>query len=453
MQRREFFRNAAIGAVGLGSFPVSARCAPLAGGKMGENVYDVAVIGGGTAGTAAAIQAARLGARTLVIESGSQLGGTMTTGGVNFPGLFYAWGKQIISGIGWELVCKTVETHGDSFPDFTAKNLPHWKYQVKLNEYLYACLAEEAALEAGVNLCYYCFPMEISRESAGGANWRISVAARDEVFGVRAKQIIDCTGNASAVHLAGFKRIREDEIQPGTLIFGISNYSLEAVDKAALKKAYAAAIKSGELESSDLWVGIIGVLKEGGFNSQHTLNANSATSELQTRTNISARKSFLRIYRFLKRQKGLENIKIDYVKTEAGVRGTYRIEGETVITAEDYASARAYPDSVCYSFYPIDLHVHNTVKPKMLESGKVPCVCLSAMVPKGSRDILAAGRCVSSDRLANSALRVQASCMAMGQAAAVAAALAATEGKSPADLDIGEIRKVLKKHNAIVPNV
>ena len=279
MQRREFFRNAAIGAVGLGSFPVSARCAPLAGGKMGENVYDVAVIGGGTAGTAAAIQAARLGARTLVIESGSQLGGTMTTGGVNFPGLFYAWGKQIISGIGWELVCKTVETHGDSFPDFTAKNLPHWKYQVKLNEYLYACLAEEAALEAGVNLCYYCFPMEISRESAGGANWMISVAARDEVFGVRAKQIIDCTGNASAVHLAGFKRIREDEIQPGTLIFGISNYSLEAVDKAALKKAYAAAIKSGELESSDLWVGIIGVLKEGGFNSQHTLNANSATSD------------------------------------------------------------------------------------------------------------------------------------------------------------------------------
>lgn len=58
------------------------------------------VVGGGTAGTIAAIQAGRAGCKTILLESGSQLGGTMTTGGVCFPGLFYAWGKQIVGGIG-----------------------------------------------------------------------------------------------------------------------------------------------------------------------------------------------------------------------------------------------------------------------------------------------------------------------------------------------------------------
>ena len=60
---------------------------------------DVLVVGGGTAGTIAAIQAARAGAKTLIVERGPQLGGTATTGGVSFPGLFDAWGKQIIAGI------------------------------------------------------------------------------------------------------------------------------------------------------------------------------------------------------------------------------------------------------------------------------------------------------------------------------------------------------------------
>ena len=69
----------------------------------------VLVVGGGTAGTIAAIQAGRVGASVLLVERNSQLGGTMTTGGVAFPGLFDAWGKQVIAGIGWELVKESVE--------------------------------------------------------------------------------------------------------------------------------------------------------------------------------------------------------------------------------------------------------------------------------------------------------------------------------------------------------
>lgn len=136
----------------------------------------------------------------------------------------------------WMGTCvKTVLMHGDSFPDFKAENLRHWKYQVKLNEYLYACLAEEAALDAGVDLLYYSFPLEIT-ENSGDAYWRIKVASRNETFDIGAKQIIDCSGSAAAASLAGFERMKESETQPGTLIFGISNYDFEALDKESLKK-------------------------------------------------------------------------------------------------------------------------------------------------------------------------------------------------------------------------
>ena len=108
-------------------------------------------------------------------------------------------------------------------------------------------------------------------------------------------------------------------------------------------------------------------------------------------------------------------------------------------------------DSLSYSYYPIDLHVTHGVSPKHLAEGVVATVPLRALIPKGSRNFLVAGRCVSSDRLANSALRVQASCMGMGQAAGAAAVLACSERKSPADLSIEELKKLIRKYGGIVP--
>ena len=78
--------------------------------------YDVIVVGGGTAGVVAAIQAGRAGVRTLLIEKNAMLGGTMTIGGINNPTHFFAWGRQVISGIGWELVHRTLAETGHPIP-------------------------------------------------------------------------------------------------------------------------------------------------------------------------------------------------------------------------------------------------------------------------------------------------------------------------------------------------
>ena len=159
----------------------------------------------------------------------------------------------------------------------------------------------------------------------------------------------------------------------------------------------------------------------------------------------------LRLLKFFKTIPGGENATIDRMMNETASRETYRIKGETMITVRDYTSGRVFDDALSYSFYPIDLHDENGVTPQHLTHGKVPTIPRGALIPKGSKNIMVAGRCVSSDRLANSAARVQASSMGMGQAAAVNAVLAARQKVSPGDVPLAEVHEELKKHGAIVP--
>ena len=177
----------------------------------------------------------------------------------------------------------------------------------------------------------------------------------------------------------------------------------------------------------------------------------SSTAATQTQANIAGRRSLLRLIRFVRTLPGCERAQVQRMMQETAVRETYRIVGQTLITCDDYTSGRRFDDAVCYSFYPVDLHDRHGVKPQPLSPGTVPTVPLGALVPQGSRNLLVAGRSVSSDRLANSALRVQASCMAMGQAAGAAAALAARARTSPTDVPLDEIRSLLRQHAAIVP--
>ena len=97
------------------------------------------------------------------------------------------------------------------------------------------------------------------------------------------------------------------------------------------------------------------------------------------------------------------------------------------------------------------IYIPGGVKPKPLKRGIVPTIPLGALIPKGSRNIMVAGRCLSSDRLANSGLRVQAPCMGMGQAAGVAASLAAKKGTTPLEVPLEEIHSLLEEHGQIVP--
>ena len=444
MLRRDFLKKAVCAVPTLGfSGCVSAEAKKLSA----EAEFDVMVIGGGTAGTVAAIQSARLGAKTLVVERASQLGGTMTVAGVNFPGLFHIDGKQVIAGIGWELVCKAIRENGDSLPEFK-KRKEHHLNQVRLNEYLYACIAEEEALKAGAEILYYTYPEKIEDVGNGYRVYLTSSFGGGFVF---AKKIIDATASASAAALAGFERMYSDRRQPGTLVFKICGYDPKNIDIVALNANYKAAIARGELGKKDLWTSIKHLVLERGENCLYVKDADNSTPVRFSHSNIQGRKILMRVFRFLKTQKGFENLKMDSVKTEVGVRETYRVVGEKIMTGEEYTTGKLFPDSLCYSYYPTDMHDMKGLKTTYLKEGVSPTIPLSVLTPKGAKNMLVAGRCASADRLANSAMRVQASCMAMGQVAGCVSALAAKANVANSALNLDEVRRMLVLNKAIVP--
>lgn len=452
LNRRAFL--AGVGAISAASATTLVKAAPAAPPASVE--ADVLVVGGGTAGTIAAIQAGRLGARTVLVEAGSQLGGTTTTAGVDYPGLFHAWGRQVIAGIGWELVTATVALNGDALPDFSkpidALKWRHWRHQVRLSGPLYAALAEEACVKAGVRLRYYESPVSVEPTATG---WKVRLVGKGTAVDVFARQLVDCTGNASVVGLAGLPRLREKTTQPGTLIYKLGGYELGSpglgkAELAALQEKVKAAVKEGKLLPTDMG-SVAGFLNSGGENAMHVPGADSSTSESHTATNIKGRQSLLRVMRFLRAQPGFDKLCIKRLQPETGVRETWRIVGETMVTEKDYVSGRLFEDAVAYSFYPIDLHVDGGVKPRYLAKGTLPTVPRGALIPKVSRNLQVAGRCLCSDRLANSALRVQASCMAMGQAVGANAALAVQSGETPSRVPLEAVRKALREHGAVVP--
>jgi len=410
---------------------------------------DILVVGGGTAGSIAAIQAGRTGHQVTLLECQSRLGGTVTTGGVAFPGLFFAWGKQVISGVGWELIQNVVEMNGDSLPNFSVPHgREHWKHQVRINPYLYAMLLEEKCLEAGVSVRYYETPTSmVFRDN----HWYVETIGKGVRAQIKCKQIIDCSGNAIAASIAGYDLYKEKNTQPGTLMFTLGGYDFESLDLERLKVAYEMAIDRGELIRGEFRGDIVALLKEKGDNVQHILGADSTTSETHTSANIKGRESLLKHLRFLKKQPGLGKIKVVEMSTEAGIRETYRIDGLYRISYEDYTTGKTFPDSIAYSYYPVDLHNAEGVVPEQLREGIVPTIPLRALIPKRSQNFLVAGRSICSDQLANSGLRVQASCMAMGQAAGAAAALAIEKKVTPANLVINDLKKLIQSHGGIVP--
>ncbi len=191
----------------------------------------------------------------------------------------------------------------------------------------------------------------------------------------------------------------------------------------------------------------------------HVPGVDGSTSEGRTAAELAARSAMLRIIRFFRNDpssiaSGLGGFFIEHCAAECGIRETVTICGETCVTHHDYVTGRVWPDSICHSFYPIDLHNasgRGGIDTRYLTEGTLPTIPLGALLPRGSRQLLVAGRCACGDREANSAFRVQASAMAMGQSAGAAAALAALRAQDIRAIPFAEIRTLLQTHGAIVP--
>ncbi len=419
-----------------------------------KSEYDVVVVGGGTAGVVAAVQAGRAGARTLLVEKSGILGGAMTQEGINAPAHFFAWGRQVIGGIGWELVRRTLEETGQPVPTPEFTRDTGTPKHLTMDIMVFAALCDEAVLAAGVDLLFHTMPATVRFEEPG--RWRLTLCTKSGLREVDAKVLIDATGDANLVSLAGYEVVTPAVIQPATLQMRCSGYDPATLDYAALKAASERAIAAGELKSTDIsWSnsGPEAFLRRRGSNANHLHVAAAETSEGRSVVETEARQTVLRMYRFFRRQPGLENFRVDWICPQAGIRETVVIKGKQTVTTVDYEAGKVYDDAVCYAFYPIDEHLNDgrggNYRP--LKKPLVPTVPRGALLPAGSKFLIVAGRCLSSDREANSALRVQCPCMAMGQAAGALAVLSAQTGADPESVSLAELYRLLKQHGAIVP--
>ena len=249
--------------------------------------------------------------------------------------------------------------------------------------------------------------------------------------------------------MAGYDVLRETETQPGSLIFQIGGYDYDSLDLTKIPNEFHHVLRQNMIKNQP---------KSSSENTYvpygyvYVPGADSTTSESHSTANYKGRATLLALIRTLRTFPGCENLKILDLKTETAVRETYRIDGLYKITHDDYLAGKVFEDAISNSFYPIDLHREGkTIYQEFLEQNVVASIPLRALIPKKSKNFLVAGRCVSSDRMANSALRVQASSMGMGQAAAAAAVLANNLGVSPHDVPIEDLKKLLRNHGGILP--
>lgn len=426
--------------------------------------YDVIVCGGGTAGAAAGIKSARLGAKTLVVEQMSALGGTQSMGWVTPMMPNYLDGRQLSGGINTEIqsVHAQLTTESD-FPNA----------QVWYNPAALSLALEKMADEAGLERLY-CATLFDSRLENGRVK-TIRVAAKGGTLELAGKFFVDATGDAELAHLSGVPTESGDASginQPMTLRFTVGGVDIPQVaeffaDDASpagtefLSVGYAeaknsnigplvcSAIADGYLNDSDLgyfqFFTMLGRPRELAFNCPRITGYNPLEPFEYSKAVAAGREMIFRIHAFCVRYlPGFKNSYVSVIAPMLGIRESRRIIGEYVLTEEDHQTCRKFPDAIARNRYPIDIHLASGgVELKKLPKDDYHEIPYRSLVPKKIENMLVAGRCFSATFVAQSSARIQPVCRAMGEAAGAAAAICAAKNIGARELDYDELRRHL----------
>jgi len=418
--------------------------------------YDVIVVGGGFAGVAAALAAAREGSRVLIVEKGNSLGGAAVHALVN-P--FMSMTPRIKDGDGLR------NAYGGLFKTIHGKLRDRGALRGKtgamfLEEELKLIL-NEMVLEAGIDLLFHSYIF--AAEKKDGRITSISLASKNGVVERCADYFVDATGDAQLAFLAGcpttLGRESDNLCQPMTLCFRIGNVDMERYLKSEprLAEAHKKALEEGlfinpreNILAFDYPIG--NVLH---MNTTRVVKLDPTSPEDVTKAEIIARRQVFEIYDFMKKHAdGLENSFIMMTAAEIGVRESRMIVGDYVLTEKDCTSYTEFDDAVCACNYAIDIHNPEgtgTVYYSFPE-GKYYTIPYRSLIPKTVENMLVAGRCISSDHGAQSSYRIMPSVCCIGEAAGVAIALAAKKGGSVRDVEVKALQSILKSNGAFIGN-
>ena len=435
--------------------------------------YDVLVIGGGNAGCAAAIAAARHGARTLLVERYGFLGGTATAAMVGPWMTFHSGSKRIVGGIAQEIV-ERLQRMGGS-PGHLRDSSDYVSTITPFDPEIHKALLFEMMQESSVDLLLHAYFLRtvVGDHEVEGAVFATVAGERE----YRAAITIDATADAYVAYGAGAATQQGDErgrVQPASLMFRLSHVDLSKTAsyvrmhpdqmrtslKAHERTAPALTAVAGLY---DLWKDarahsevdiprelvsffISPYADEVTVNMTRVTNIDPLDPDDLTRAEVESRMQVMQLLDFFRKHvPGFENARIAATGTQIGIRESRRIVGEYTLTREDVLSARHFEDAVARSAYPIDIHNPSgsgTVTQRLPEgeSYEIPYRC---MLPKGIDRLLVAGRCISTTHEALASTRLTPTVMTLGQAAGTAAALAKQAGVRLRSMDVPRLRSLL----------
>ena len=415
--------------------------------------YDVVVLGAGPAGVFAAIAAAREGAKVALVERFGFLGGMATAGLVMPLSVFTYQNKRVIGGIPWQFL-ERLEAMGGGYIEKPLGN-------VAFDPELYKLCMQRMVLEAGVEL-YMNSYLTGAQVANNGAIECVVIENKNGSEALESKVFIDCTGDADLAAMAGVEMqpMNGEPLQPLSTYFilaGVDTSSPIVFEAMHHNKqgenCHCLPIRNYLLDNAErLNIPEFGgpwfctTLHEGcvGVNMTRTA-ADACDNRDYTAAECRLREDVYRMAAILRENFAeFKDCYVASVATQAGIRETRRIKGVHTMTAEEYMSGYKYEDSISRGAHPIDIHAtkgSSQVTHFLEQAAYVP---YRALIAENFPNLLVAGRCISADRKAFASMRVQASCMGTGQAAGVAAAMAAKGSCAVQDVDTAALVARLK---------
>ena len=395
---------------------------------------DVLVIGGGAAGVAAAVAAARGGASVFLAESAGAFGGLGTTGLVPAFATFDDGVNVLASGIGFD-IRKNV-----------SRAYPLNTYWTSIDPEELKREYDRVVTDAGVQFSFFTTLVDaITGERR--VNYAV-LSSKSGIFAVKAKVFIDTTGDGDLIARAGGEYELGDDtgaVMPGTLCSVFANIDWDSVPRCKQNEFIEAAYRDGVLSLEDRHLPGFFERKDGigGGNIGHTFGVNPTDERSLTDAMLWGRKSITEYERYYKEYLGggYKNMTLVSTAPVLGVRESRRIKCDYTLSVDDFVARAEFPDEIGRYCYPIDIHVKNTDKAEykrfmdeyqrdfVYKAGESYGIPYRSLIPVSFDNVLTAGRCMGTDQKMQASIRVMPGCFITGQAAGAAAALAKGDGK------------------------